>query len=192
MKFLGIICLLVLSACGGGGSKFEVAKVAVQKFIKSIPSDVNVGLVRLNAGMVVELGTGNRDALMRAVEEIDSSGGTPLKSSMQKAYEVLTRQGQRQLGYGMYRLVMVTDGEANLGEDPQYVVSVITSNSPVIIHTIGFCIGPDHSLNQPGRTYYAEANSPEELKRGLESVLAEAPTFGSVMFRDGGFEFDSN
>lgn len=169
-------------ACGSNGDKIDVAKAAVQKFINSIPAHANVGLSRLNTSETIALGIGNRDALVRAVNAIDAGGGTPLRSSMERAYGILTQQGQRQLGYGAYHLVMVTDGEANIGEDPESVVDLITRQSPIVIHTIGFCIGPDHSLNQPGRTYYAEANNPEELTRGLENVLAEAPKFDVSTF----------
>ncbi|MBI1957157.1 MAG: VWA domain-containing protein, partial [Candidatus Niyogibacteria bacterium] len=164
-------------ACGGGGDKIDVAKAAVQKFINSIPAHANVGLSRLNVRGTIELGTGNRDALMSAVKAISASGGTPLRSAMEDAYDELTRQGQRQLGYGTYNIVMVTDGEANPGQDPYRIVAAITQQSPIVIHTIGFCIGSQHSLNQPGVTYYAEANNPEQLAQGLAGVLAEAPKF---------------
>jgi hypothetical protein len=88
-----------------------------------------------------------------------------------------------QLGYGEYHLVVVTDGEANQGEDPRAIVDVITRKSPIVVHTIGFCIGQNHSLNQPGKTVYRAADNPEDLERGLAEVLAEAPSFDAQSFK---------
>lgn len=51
------------------------------------------------------------------------------------------------------------------------------AHSPIQIHTIGFCIGPDHSLNIPGRTMYKAADNPQQLEKGLQDVLAESETF---------------
>ncbi|MBI2039386.1 MAG: VWA domain-containing protein [Candidatus Niyogibacteria bacterium] len=169
-------------ACGGGGDKIDVAKSAAMEFFNSIPARANVGLYQLNVGAVVPLGINNRDVLKNAVRYVRASGGTPLRSAMEDAYGELTRQGQRQLGYGTYNIVMVTDGEANSGQDPERIVGAITQQSPIVIHTIGFCIGSDHSLNQPGVTYYAEANNPEQLAQGLAGVLAEAPKFDVSAF----------
>jgi hypothetical protein len=78
--------------------------------------------------------------------------------------------------------VIVTDGEASGGEDPTKVVNKILKRSPVIIHTIGFCIGEDHSLNQHGRILYKAANNPGDLRKGLQNVLAESPTFDIAVF----------
>jgi hypothetical protein len=35
------------------------------------------------------------------------------------------------------------------GQDPTGAVKAILERSPVVLHTIGFCIGTKHSLNQP-------------------------------------------
>jgi hypothetical protein len=51
------------------------------------------------------------------------------------------------------------------------------------VQTIGFCIGPKHSLNQAGRTIYRAADNPAELRQGLADVLAEAPQFTVTEFK---------
>ena len=100
-----------------------------------------------------------------------------MRSAAEAGYKALTEQAKKQLGYGEYHLVIVTDGEASSNEDPESAVRQILRDSPVQIHTIGFCIGEGHSLNIPGQTYYAAAGSPEELDAGLAQVLAEADDY---------------
>src|SRR3989344_5301899 len=175
---------MVKAKCSGSLSKLEVAKEAVATFVaKVVPADANVGLYALNAGPLVPLGTGNRERFVGAVRDLRADNGTPLKSAMWDGFQELTAQGQRQRGYGEYNLVVVTDGEANMGQDPRPVVEHNFSRRvPITVYAIGFCIGSEHSLNQPGRTIYKEANNPKELKEGLEAVLAEAPDFSVTDF----------
>jgi hypothetical protein len=67
---------------------------------------------------------------------------------------------------------VATDGEANFGQDPAGIIDA-TRPTPVMIHTIGFCIGEKHSLNRKGITLYQEATDLTSLRQGLEEVLAE-------------------
>jgi Ca-activated chloride channel homolog len=162
--------------CAPGSNKMTLAKKAVQEFIGKIPANDNIGLMSFDSTGIrekVALGS-DRERVLREVMQIDAGGGTPLKSSIKKAYEALTKQAQSQLGYGEYHLVIVTDGEANSGEDPKPIVRKISKESSVVIHTIGFCIDKGHSLNIPGKTHYSSANNPQELAEGLTQVLAEA------------------
>ncbi len=166
--------------CANGKSKSSVSKDALAVFAMAIPQAANLGLLAFDAQgrrERLELGPENRDQFVTEANRTNPGGGTPLRSAITLAYRALVAQGQKQLGYGEYHLVIVTDGMASDGEDPTAVVDEIVATSPVLIHTIGFCIGPDHSLNQPGRTIYKEANNPSELRAGLQSVLAEAPSF---------------
>jgi hypothetical protein len=162
--------------CSAGLRKMDVAKTAVQQFVNQIPVESNVGLLTFDVDGVVQrvsLGS-NRTQILRDVTDMKAGGGTPLRTAIKDAYKSLTLQAQSQLGYGEYHLVIVTDGEASSGEDPSSVVKEILADSPVILHTIGFCIGEGHSLNVTGKTDYRAANNPEELRQGLAEVLAEA------------------
>ncbi len=166
--------------CAGGATKMEAAKSALAEFAKSVPASAQLGLAAFDGAGTSErvpLGTGNRDHFLSAVRAVSANGGTPLRSSIGLGIEKLEEAARRQLGYGDYNLVIVTDGAASPGEDPGGVVAEVLGRSPVIIHTIGFCIGKDHSLNQPGRTLYRAADNPAELRAGLGEVLAESPKF---------------
>lgn len=176
--------------CSDDRRKIDVAKEAVQQFLGQIPADANVGLYVFDdqgRREVQALGA-PRAALTEAVAAIVAGGGTPLRSSVQGGLDALTAQAQTQLGYGDYHLVVVTDGEANSGQDPHKVVQKMLAQSPVILHTIGFCIGEGHSLNVKDQTYYHAANNPAELSAGLAQVLAEASDYTDAAFTPGAAE----
>jgi Ca-activated chloride channel family protein len=171
--------------CSAGQRKVDAARVAVAAFAQSVPANANLGLAVFDRGGLSErlpLVAGNRERFVRALEAIQADGGTPLRSAVELAYGKLLAQGRRQLGYGEYHLVTVTDGRAYEGQDPTRVVDEILAESPIVLHTIGFCIDERHSLNQPGRTFYQAADNPEVLRRGLSQVLAEAPEFSVTKF----------
>jgi hypothetical protein len=172
--------------CSGDVPKIDAARVALNAFADSLPADANLGLQVFDARGVREhlaLGTKNREQFKAVLGRVRAAGGTPLHSAITNAYTRLEAQGARQLGYGEYHLVVVTDGHASEGQDPTGAVRLILERSPVVLHTIGFCIGERHSLNQPGRTIYRAADNPAQLRQSLSDVLAEAPKFDSSGFR---------
>ena len=171
--------------CAGGGTKIEVAKRALAEFASQLPADVNLGLSvfdKQGIRELIPLGPMQPDAATKAIAAIRAGGNTPLADSIRRAYAALTAQGRRQFGYGEFHLVVITDGEAT-DEDPQGIVNTLLAHSPVVLHTIGFCIGNNHSLNQPGRVVYRAADNPAALAAGLADVLAESPRFDVRSFK---------
>jgi len=168
------------SGCSDGKPKYIAAQNALKIFSDIVSVDTNLGFLAFDSKGISErvpLGLKNREQFNTQLKSVTISGGTPLKSAMKIAYENLTSQAKKQLGYGRYQLVVVTDGQANDGEDPLALVTEITDSSPVEVHTIGFCISENHSLNIPGKTVYKSAMNTKALQQGLESTLAESPTF---------------
>lgn len=172
--------------CSGEDSKAVASKKALIEFSQAVPADANLGLLAFDGQGVTErlpLGINNRVQFVDAVNAVDTESNTPLHEAIVKGYQAIEKQAQAQLGYGEYYLVIVTDGEANEGPDPEDAVNWILDNTPVVIHTIGFCIDENHSLNQPGRTHYATAQNPKELISGLKAVLAESEVFDVSSFK---------
>jgi hypothetical protein len=166
--------------CSGSVNKARASKTALRKFADTVPADANLGLLAFDYSGVSErtpLGMNNRKAFFASLEAVRADKNTPLRNAVALGLKALERQARRQLGYGEYHLVVVTDGEADKDQRPGRVVDYIVDRTPIIIHTIGFCIGKEHSLNQPGRTIYKAADNPAELGKGLQEVLAEAETF---------------
>jgi len=172
--------------CSGNVSKFNSAVEALNTFFTDIPDNANVGLLVFDYhgfSERVPLGLDNRPQLRQALQQAQPHGGTPLGQAVEAGYQALTRQAGQQLGYGEYHLVIVTDGEASPGSDPTKEVNRIIDRTAIVIHTIGYCIGSGHSLNQPGRTLYSTADSAASLSRELQSVLAEAENFDLSQFQ---------
>ena len=173
--------------CRGGGSKIGQARTALAHFAAAVPGDANLGLLVFDAHGIrelVPLGTDNRADFVALAGGIAPGGGTPLRAALAAGRAALGRQAQRQLGYGEYHLVVVTDGAASKGQDPRPEVADTLARTPIVLHTVGYCIGTNHALNQPGITVYTPANDLEELDRGLRAVLAEAPDFSAAAFTE--------
>ena len=169
-----------------GRSKIDVAKAAITEFAKAIPNDANIGLEWFAPSEVVvplSLNTPEQNqGFVQKLMTAESDSGTPIAEAMELAYNTLTAQAVLQLGYGEYYIVIVTDGAADSGSDPGRWVEFITKNTPIVIYTIGFCIGSQHSLNQPGITTYKNASNVGQLAAALQDVLAEAPDFTPLTF----------
>lgn len=169
--------------CSGDTTKIAVAKEAVADWAQSVPDDANLGLIVFDQqgfSTRLQLGQGERRAFVQQVQAVVPGATTPLNRAVQIAYDLLTAQAGKQLGYGEYHIVIVTDGAANLPAKLTQTVNALLARSPIIISTIGFCIADTHSLNQPGRTIYKAADNPEALRQGLQDVLAESESFDDV------------
>ena len=176
-------------ACRGdqrSSTKLQGAQRAVHEFLAKVPDDVNIGLYvfdRDDRREVVALDTGNRDRFLHAIDNIQAGGGTPLAPAIHFGTDQLVEQYQRQLGYGEYRLVVVTDGRAD--EIPEAARYAAHFGMP--IYAIGLCIDDDHPLRRYAVSYRA-ADSFEDLAKGLEETLAELPDFDVTDFDAAGIE----
>ena len=158
--------------------KIDGAKWALQEFVKKVPANANLGLYVFDDDgreERVQLGQNNRDTFLAAVEEIQQGGGTPLAEAITFGTDRLVKQYAQQLGYGEYRLVVVTDGEAD--SIPRASEYAIAHNAA--IYAIGLCIGERHPLREYAVSYRA-ADSMADLSRGLEETLAETDVFDDV------------
>lgn len=176
------------AGCSNGREKISVAVESIKAFIDKIPQNANVGIFafdRQGIGERLPLGQHSSQQIVQVLDSIAAGGGTPLSLALQAGNAALTNQAKSQLGYGEYHLVVVTDGEANSGFEPDQEVRNLLAGSPIVLHTVGFCIDDYHSLNQPGYTLYKAANDPAALAAGLDAVLAEAPDFSVADFSSG-------
>ena len=161
------------------GEKIHIAKKALKEFIKSVPKEANVGLAAFDTKGNFErapLGS-SKEKIIAAIDKVVASGHTPLGETTAIAYKKLEKQARKQLGYGEYNLVIITDGHATDKDTLNESINIILNDSPITVHTIGFKIGKDHILNQKGKIFYTQANNFKELSRSLKKVLAESVKF---------------
>ena len=177
------------TTCADGKTKMKASINALEQFLQGAPKDANYGLSVFHQGYFKELVKLNsqtdwRQAMQELRQNLVPDGGTPLASATKAAQQKLEEQGRKQLGYGEYNLVLITDGMAGQGENPKTAVDLIIRNTPLNLSVIGFCIGKDNVLNQPGYIQYRTATDPESLKESLQSVLAESPDFNVSGFSE--------
>jgi len=175
------------SDCGGDQTfsrKLDGAKWAVAEFLKKMPEDVKLGLyifdehhVSKSECQVVPLGPNNLAAFLQAVNAIEAGGGTPLARAIRTGAEILAKQREQQLGYGEFRLIVVTDG---LADDIPQAVEYATQNA-IPIYAIGLCIKEDHPLRQYALSYRAADNF-QDLAKALESTVAETEFYDPRTF----------
>jgi Ca-activated chloride channel homolog len=164
------------------GSRLEGAKWAVEQFLPLMPPDVNLGLWIFDTYGNRErtiLGPDNRAQFLTELQKTKAGGRTPLTESIQQGVDRLVQQRDTQLGYGEFRLIVVTDGEATGRPLAQAVAYARERRIP--IYTIGLCLGADHELRKYSVSYRA-ADSIDALKRGLEETLAETSMFDPQTF----------
>ena len=161
--------------------KIQGAQWAAKELLKKIPKDVNIGLYVFDGGgqrEVISLGPNNHNLFLGEIDKLDANGGTPLAEGIRFATAKLVEQYKKQLGYGEYRLVVVTDGEAD--SIPEAALNSTKYGIP--IYAIGLCIGDNHPLKQYAFSYKA-ADSAEDLRQSLEQTLAELPSFDIKEFK---------
>jgi len=173
--------------CGGNEAfiyKLEGAKWAVRKFLEDIPDDINIGLYVFDSRgrrEIVSLGKNNRSGFISGIDSIVAGGGTPLEEAIKYGTDRLVEKYKLQLGYGEYRLVVVTDGIAkNIFEAAKYAAEYGIS-----LYSIGLCVGKDHPLRKYSVLYKAADNF-DDLSEGLTETLSELPDFNVKDFDDNG------
>lgn len=161
-------------------NRIEGARWALERFFRSVPEGDNIGLWVFkdsNDGLrqLVPLGTGNRDALLGALRTVQAKTGTPLGDAIYEGAEIALAQYKKQLGYGEYRLLVVTDGEQSAGPGARSLAQGVehAKKLGVPIYTIGFTVGGDHALKRDSY-FYRSASGAKALDEALQEVFVEA------------------
>ena len=163
--------------------KLPAAQWAFSEFLPAVEAEANLGLVIFDKGgmrEVVPIGPGTRKAVEEQVSAIRAGRGTPLGPAIDVAVAALGKQKEKQLGYGEYHLVVVTDGMADNANALTRAVDRAVSEG-VLLHTIGFCVSANSELKKASYTFRT-AQNPEELRSAVLGVLAEAEDFQSLEF----------
>lgn len=160
--------------------KLEGAKWAVEQFLAQVPDDVQLGLIIFDgrgAREVLEIGPNNRTEFLSAVQAMSAGGGTPLYQSVVLGVDQLVAQYKKQLGYGEFRLVVVSDGQAYSIVD----AGLYAEKYRIPLYTIGLCMEEEHELVK-WSVWYRSAQNMSDLAKALTETLAETETFDPTEF----------
>jgi hypothetical protein len=169
--------------------KMDSAKTAIKEVIKTIPQSTQIGLLvfggRAN-GWVFPLGPRNDAKLVESIDRLGADGGTPLGRYMKMGADRLLEERKAQYGYGSYRLLIVTDGEANDAALVEKYTPDIMARG-IVTDVIGVDMAGAHTLATKVHSY-RRANDPASLKQAIQEVFAEVGKEGNNQAGESAFE----
>ena len=172
---------------GTGRDRMSVAKDALKQVLDQIPDTTHVGILVFPRGnWVYPLGPRKESMLAGAIDSIQSGGGTPLGEYMKRGADVLLNARRKQFGYGTYRLLVVTDGEAGDARQVEAYTPDIISRG-ITIDVIGVEMASRHTLATKVHSY-RNANDPESLKQAISEVFAEVASGDAGQTGEDAFE----
>jgi len=161
---------------GSSMNKMAAAKAALKQVLKSVPENTHIGLLVFSAKGVetdwlYPLGPRDDAKLTQAIDRPQPGGGTPLGAYLKKGTDRLLQERAKQFGYGTFRLLVVTDGEAG-DQDlvERYTPEVIARG--IKVDVIGVAMNQRHTLATRVHSYRS-ANDPASLQRAIAEVFGE-------------------
>jgi uncharacterized protein YegL len=166
------------------GDRIRSAKMAAVELVNKLPEEVAIGLYAFDAdgeGERVPLGLNNRLAILKAIKNLNASGGTPLGRACVQGTGTLVAKRAMQLGYGEFRLIVLTDGESSDSLTPftRKMQRLLDQGESIPLYTIGFQLAGDHALRK-WSVFYQNAQNLEELKKALADATAELESFDPI------------
>ncbi len=159
----------------GREKRINVAKSALKQVLGQLPEDCRVGVLALNSKVsgsnwVIPFGSGTPSEWQQNIQKLQANGGTPLGEFMKYSADTLMQARAKQV-YGEYRLLVVTDGEAN---DRNLVESYLPDilSRGIFVDVIGVDMQQQHSLATRVHRYRS-ANDAAALQTALSEVFAE-------------------
>jgi len=157
-----------------GERRIDSARLALKEVIRSLPPTTQVGLLvfskKLN-GWAFKPGPRDDQQLFKVLDGIEAEGGTPLGEYLKTGADQLLQERKRQFGYGSYRLLVLTDGEAGDAKKVEDYTPDIMSRG-IVIDVIGVDMAAAHTLATKVHSY-RRANDPASLKQALQEIFAE-------------------
>ena len=161
---------------GADTDKMTAAKAALKQVLASVPQETHIGLLVFSAKGVSDewiypLGPRDDTKLMQAIDRPMPGGGTPLGAYLKKGADRLLEERAKQFGYGTFRLLVVTDGEAQDQQAVERFTPEIIARG-IKVDVIGVAMNQRHTLATKVHSYRS-ANDPASLKRAIAEVFGE-------------------
>jgi len=178
-----------------GKKKIDGAKEAVTRFMKNIPDDVNIGLMLIGTktgddfAEALPIGSGNKEEFLNIINGLQPRGGTPLGEAIQLSVDKVVEQYKKQLGYGTYRIIIITDG-VQTGISLKEPCYYLAQHGFIGLYSIGLCMKSAHTLKNYSLSY-RDANNYEELEQALVQATAESDVFDPNLFDEDLYKADT-
>lgn len=182
-----IFTMIVLDDSGSMGSDLEQAKTAVLQSLSMMDPDDRVGVLALNAGLVLPMTSVDdaRTTLQARLAPLSPTGSTPLGPALSAARDFLSAEAARARSFGTYRIIVTTDGQADDTEALVQEVIETVNTTPIQVATIGIGIGKRHVLNATGNTSYVAIDDVSKLQEALQAAIAENASFSPITAFEG-------
>lgn len=158
-------------------TRIKAAQNALISVLTKVPASTNVGIVTFT-GWAYDLQPVNRDKLQIAIQNTRPDGGTPLYKFIKKGADRLLEERKKQVGVGSYKLLVVTDGEAddselNRDSTSRYGILNDVISRGIIVDAIGLEMGNGHSLRTKINGTYMAGNDPDSIQKSLSKLVSE-------------------
>lgn len=168
-------------------TRMDAAKAAIGRVVEGLPDGVPLGLVAFTTEGRTEwfhpMGPLDKARFREGLAAIEPGGGTPLGAYIEVAANALLKARKASEGFGEYRLIVVTDGEA---EDPDRMEAAAQAllARGIVLDVVGVQMETDHSLARMAQSY-RNADDAGALERAVSALLAET---GDSAAQDGDAE----
>lgn len=176
------ITTIVLDDSGSMGNDIRAAKQAVIDALDAMAPNDRVAVLALNSGVVLPFSTVGeaRSVLPQALAPIQSEGGTPLTWAVRAAQGLLEQEASLVRGFGTFRLIVTTDGEADDGDGLRFAVEELAAMTPIQLSTIGIGLSGDHVLRRRDLGSFVDVANVAALKEALQTAVAENTDFTAI------------
>ncbi|NYI79758.1 vWA domain-containing protein [Nocardioides panzhihuensis] len=171
---------------GGGTTKIQAAKQALDTVIDDLPESADVGMRVFGAKvfgrkqkgacqdtqLVVEPGTGNRDDLRSAVSGYKPYGETPIPIALERAAEDIGAEGKRSI-------VLVSDGESTCGDPCPAAQALADKGIDLQIDVVGLSVSGKarkqlECIAEKGNGTYYDADDAEGIGESISGASQRA------------------
>lgn len=179
---------VIFDDSGSMENEIEDAKTAVIAALDAMGPGDRLTVIALNAGQILPF-TSVTDAtsvLPDQLAKVRADGGTPLTLAVRVALDALTAEAANAGGFGVYRILVTTDGQADNDDALQAEIEDIARRTPVQVATIGVGIRGNHVLRRSDLAAFVAIDNVSQLAAALRDVIAEEQTFSAITsFGDG-------
>ena len=173
------------SESGKRQSRMDAAKAALVTVLRSVPPKTEVGVLvfsgknKGSSDWIVPLGPLNLSTAEAAMMRIVADGGTPLGQYLKVGADAMLDRRRSQSGFGTFRLLVVTDGEAS---DPKLLERHLPDvmKRGLRVDVIGIDMNARHTLANEVSSY-REAKDAAGLSTALAEVFAEVGGAGAAL-----------